>query len=176
MPDTRLHDNVLPSVLPIASKNAPLTDAPLRPRRRLHQAQLHPSWAGRSLFLGTVAHGSLWINNHILRRVRAEVMLLYSEVLVVHCPLSDLLPPLGELRVETPERWYAASAFPALFVALCYHTIYAASDISAAGVLRLLRAFRWKVMEGRVEVKEPGISLIHIPLATRGWRACRCAL
>ncbi|KAJ6529419.1 hypothetical protein DFH09DRAFT_1093996 [Mycena vulgaris] len=66
-------------------------------------------------------------------------------------------------------------AFPAFFITLCYHTIYATPWIFppiafyAADVL--LRVVRWRVVVARVEGRAGGLSLIHVPEAAGGWRA-----
>ncbi|KAJ7199408.1 hypothetical protein GGX14DRAFT_661928 [Mycena pura] len=135
-------------------------------------------WAGRFLFLGALVHGTLW-NNHVIYDL--PILSQQKEgsgvaALSVLCVL--VLTSAAPLR-----RWcYSAFlvchflTFPAFFITICYHTIYAmpwiVPPVAFYAADLLLRILRWRVVVGRVEAKgTAGMSLIHVPLAARGWRA-----
>ncbi|KAJ7157681.1 hypothetical protein C8R43DRAFT_1065062 [Mycena crocata] len=170
----------LPPVFLFAAKNSPLTSLSLLLGPGVDYTKLNyvHRWSARFLFLGAVVHGSLWINNHvvwslpILGRQKES-----SGIAALGCLCVLVLTSFGVVR-----RWCYAGflvthflAFPAFFVTLCYHTIYAAPwifpPLAFYGFDVLLRVFRWRVVVGRVEAKVGGMSLIHIPLARTGWRA-----
>ncbi|KAF7354432.1 Iron reductase [Mycena venus] len=168
----------LPPVFLFASKNSPLTGLLLGPGVDYTKLNFIHRWSARFLFLGAMVHGSLWINNHVVfdlpiltqQKEASGVAALATLCLIV---LTSVAPV---------RRWcYAAFLvlhfllFPALFVTLCYHTIYATPwifpPLAFYGADLLVRILRWRVVVGRVEGKEGGMSLIHIPHATAGWRA-----
>ncbi|KAJ7199386.1 ferric reductase like transmembrane component-domain-containing protein, partial [Mycena pura] len=169
----------LPPVFLFASKNSPLTMLLLGPGIDYTKLNFIHRWAGRFLFLGALVHGTLWINNHVIYDL--PILSQQKEgsgvaALSVLCVL--VLTSAAPLR-----RWcYSAFlvchflTFPAFFITICYHTIYAmpwiVPPVAFYGADLLLRILRWRVVVGRVEAKgTAGMSLIHVPLAARGWRA-----
>ncbi|KAJ7710433.1 hypothetical protein B0H17DRAFT_1847 [Mycena rosella] len=168
----------LPPVFLFASKNSPLTALLLGPGVDYTKLNYIHRWSGRLLFLGALVHGTLWINNHIVwdlpilsqQKEGSGVAALGTLCVLV---LSSLAPVRrlcysGFLVIHF-------LTFPAFFVTICYHTIYAPPWIFAPlafyGADLLLRLLRFRVVVARVEGREAGVSLIHVPLATGGWRA-----
>ncbi|KAJ7361090.1 iron reductase [Mycena albidolilacea] len=168
----------LPPVFLFASKNSPLTALLLGPGVDYTKLNYIHRWAGRFLFLGAMVHGALWINNHVIFDLPILTQQKESSGVAALATLCIIV-----LTSVAPVRRWCYSAFlvihfltfPAFFVTICYHTIYATPWIFppiafyAADVF--LRVVRWRVVVGRVEGKDGGMSLIHIPLARTGWRA-----
>jgi ferric-chelate reductase len=149
-------------------------------------AKLGPSWAGRGLFLGAVLHGSLWINNHLVWDL--PILTQQKEgsgVAALGCLCVIVLSSIAPIR-----RWcYSAFlviqyvglvhlsalrshissflTFPAFFITICYHTLYATPWIFppiafyAADVF--LRVLRWRVVAARIEAQDGGLSLVCFP-------------
>ncbi|KAF8202801.1 hypothetical protein K438DRAFT_1932677 [Mycena galopus ATCC 62051] len=171
----------LPPVFLFASKNSPLTGLLLGPGVDYTKLNYIHRWSARFLFLGAMVHGALWINNHVVfglpilsqQKEASGVAALATLCVIV---LTSIAPV---------RRWcYSAFlvihflTFPAFFVTICYHTLYAVPWIFppvafyAADVF--VRIVRWRVVVGRIEgvgVKEVGFNMIHVPAARTGWRA-----
>ncbi|KAJ7722393.1 hypothetical protein B0H16DRAFT_1385845 [Mycena metata] len=168
----------LTPVFLFASKNSPLTALLLGPGADYTKLNYIHRWSARFLFLGAVVHGSLWINNHLIYDL--PILTQQKEgsgVAALGCLCVIVLTSIAPVR-----RWcYSAFllihflVFPAFFITVCYHTIYATPwifpPLAFYGADLLFRLFRWRVVVGNVEAKAGGMSLIHIPLATNGWRA-----
>ncbi|KAJ7041407.1 hypothetical protein C8F04DRAFT_1391200 [Mycena alexandri] len=168
----------LTPVFLFASKNSPLTALLLGPGADYTKLNYIHRWSSRFLFLGALVHGSLWINNHLIYDL--PILTQQKEasgVAALGCLCVIMLTSIAPVR-----RWcYSAFllihflVFPAFFITICYHTIYATPwifpPLAFYGADLLFRVFRWRVVVGHVEAKDGGISLIHIPLATTGWRA-----
>ncbi|KAJ7431080.1 iron reductase [Mycena galericulata] len=167
----------LPPVFLFATKNSPLTSLLLGPGVDYTKLNFIHRWSARGLFLGAVVHGSLWINNHLVYDL--PILTQQKEcsgvaALGVLCII--VLSSLASLR-----RWcYSAFllihylAFPAFFVTICYHTLYAVPwifpPLAFYGADLLLRILRWRVVVGRAEARDGGMTLVHIPEAAKGWR------
>ncbi|KAJ7037152.1 hypothetical protein C8F04DRAFT_1209918 [Mycena alexandri] len=168
----------LTPVFLFASKNSPLTTLLLGPGADYTKLNYIHRWSARFLFLGALVHGSLWINNHLIYDL--PILTQQKEgsgVAALGCLCVIMLTSIAPVR-----RWcYSAFVlihflvFPAFFITICYHTIYATPwifpPLAFYGADLLFRVFRWRVVVGNVEAKDGGMSLIHIPLATNGWRA-----
>ncbi|KAJ7501069.1 hypothetical protein B0H11DRAFT_2275407 [Mycena galericulata] len=168
----------LPPVFLFASKNSPLTALLLGPGVDYTKLNYIHRWSARGLFLGAVLHGALWINNHLVYDL--PILSQQKEgsgvaALGVLCVI--VLSSIAPLR-----RWcYSAFlvihflTFPAFFITVCYHTIYAPPwifpPLAFYGADLLLRIFRWRVVVARVHGLPGGMTLIHVPRATAGWRA-----
>ncbi|KAJ6566192.1 hypothetical protein B0H19DRAFT_1025025 [Mycena capillaripes] len=168
----------LPPVFLFASKNSPLTGLLLGPGVDYTKLNYIHRWAGRFLFLGAVVHGSLWINNHLIFAL--PILTQQKEasgVAALGCLCVLVLTSFGVVRRRAYGLFLGVHflTFPAFFITICYHTIYASPWIFpplafyAADVL--VRMYRWRVVVARAEGREGGLTLIHIPTATRGWRA-----
>ncbi|KAJ7459234.1 iron reductase [Mycena latifolia] len=168
----------LPPVFLFASKNSPLTALLLGPGVDYTKLNYIHRWSARFLILGAIVHGSLWINNHIIWDLPIlSQQKEASGVAALGCLCVIALSSVAVVR----RRVYSAFLvlhfllFPAFFVTICYHTIYAPPwifpPLAFYGADLLVRIFRWRVVVGRVEAKDGGISLIHVPAATSGWRA-----
>ncbi|KAJ7164427.1 iron reductase [Mycena filopes] len=168
----------LPPVFLFASKNSPLTSLLLGPGVDYTKLNYIHRWAGRFLFLGAVVHGSLWINNHIIYDL--PILTQQKEgsgvaALAVLCVL--VLTSIAPVRRLFYSGFLVIHflTFPAFFVTICYHTIYASPwifpPLAFYGADLLLRVLRWRVVVAHVEPREGGMALIHIPLAATGWRA-----
>ncbi|CAK5275854.1 unnamed protein product [Mycena citricolor] len=167
----------LPPVFLFASKNSPLTALLLPPGTDYTRLNYIHRWAGRLLVLCGLVHGTMWINNHLIFGL--PILTQQKEgsgVAALAVLLVLVLSSLGIVR-----RWAYATflvihylTFPAFFVTICYHTVYAIPWIFPAVALYTfdltLRFFRWRVVASRIEAKN-GMSLIHIPHAKTGWRA-----
>ncbi|KAJ7703720.1 ferric reductase like transmembrane component-domain-containing protein [Mycena rosella] len=168
----------LPPVFIFASKNSPLTALLLGPGVDYTKLNYIHRWAGRGLFLGALVHGALWINNHLVWDL--PILSQQKEgsgVAALACLCVIVLSSIAPVR----RRCYSAFlvihflTFPAFFITICYHTIYATPWIFppiafyAADVL--LRLLRFRVVATRVKPRDGGLTLIHVPLATGGWRA-----
>ncbi|KAJ6529454.1 hypothetical protein DFH09DRAFT_1250430 [Mycena vulgaris] len=154
----------LPPVFLFASKNSPLTALLLGPGVDYTKLNYIHRWSARFLTLGALVHGSLWINNHLVWHLPILSQQKESSgIAAVGCLCVIVLTSVAPVR-----RWCYSGflvvhflAFPAFFITLCYHTIYATPWIFppiafyAADVL--LRVVRWRV--------------IHVPEAAGGWRA-----
>ncbi|KAJ7106542.1 ferric reductase like transmembrane component-domain-containing protein [Mycena epipterygia] len=168
----------LPPVFLFASKNSPLTALLLGPGVDYTKLNYIHRWAGRGLFLGAAVHGALWINNHVIW----DLPILSQQKEGSGVAAFGTLCVLVLSSIAPIRRWCYSGflvihflTFPAFFITICYHTIYASPWIIppiafyAADVL--LRVLRWRVVAARLEAREGGLALIHIPLANRGWRA-----
>ncbi|KAJ6492247.1 iron reductase [Mycena sanguinolenta] len=168
----------LPPVFLFASKNSPLTGLLLGPGVDYTKLNYIHRWSARFLFLGAMVHGTLWINNHVVYNL--PILSQQKEgsgvaALATLCVL--VLTSFAPVRRRCYSLFLVVHflTFPAFFVTICYHTIYAPPWIFppvafyAADVF--VRIIRWRVVVGRVEAKEGGMSLIHIPIARTGWRA-----
>ncbi|KAF7314253.1 Iron reductase [Mycena kentingensis (nom. inval.)] len=171
----------LPPVFLFAAKNSPLTNFLLGPGVDYTKLNYVHRWAGRFLFLGALIHGSLWINNHVAYDLPILSQQKESSGIAAFGVLCVIM-----LATIAPLRRYSYSAFlvihyltfPAFFITICYHTIYAmpwiVPPLAFYGADLLVRFIRWRVVVGRVEAKGKGnaaMTLIHIPLAARGWQA-----
>ncbi|KAJ7192945.1 hypothetical protein B0H12DRAFT_1039489 [Mycena haematopus] len=168
----------LPPVFLFASKNSPLTSLLLGPGVDYTKLNYIHRWSARFLFLGAMVHGTLWINNHVV----FDLPILSQQKEASGVAALATLCVIVLTSVAPVRRWcYSAFlvvhflTFPAFFVTICYHTLYAVPWIFppiafyAADVF--VRIIRWRVVVGRVEAKDGGMALIHIPLARTGWRA-----
>ncbi|KAJ7118343.1 hypothetical protein C8R44DRAFT_625928 [Mycena epipterygia] len=168
----------LPPVFLFASKNSPLTALLFGPGVDYTKLNYIHRWSARFLFLGAAVHGSLWINNHIIWDL--PILSQQKEgsgVAALACLCVLVLSSIAPVR-----RWCYSLfivvhflTFPAFFITICYHTLYASPwifpPLAFYGADVVLRLFRFRVVVGRVEAKDGGLSLIHIPLATANWRA-----
>ncbi|KAJ6458581.1 iron reductase [Mycena vitilis] len=168
----------LPPVFLFASKNSPLTALLLGPGVDYTKLNYIHRWAGRFLFLGAVVHGSLWINNHVLFALPILTQQKEASGVAALAALCVLvLTSVGAVRRRAYGVFLGVHylTFPAFFITICYHTLYASPWIFpplafyAADVL--VRVLRWRVVVGRVEGRDGGLALIHIPTAYKGWRA-----
>ncbi|KAJ7925579.1 hypothetical protein B0H13DRAFT_2248863 [Mycena leptocephala] len=168
----------LPPVFLFASKNSPLTALLLGPGVDYTKLNYVHRWSARFLFLGALVHGSLWINNHLL----FDLPILTQQKEASGVAALTTLCLIVITSVAPVRRWCYAGfltvhylLFPALFVTLCYHTIYATPwifpPVAFYGADLLVRFLRWRVVVGRVEGRDGGVSLIHIPQALTGWHA-----
>ncbi|KAJ7112851.1 iron reductase [Mycena crocata] len=167
----------LPLVFLFAMKNSPVALL-LGPGVDYTKLNYVHRWAGRGLFLGSVIHGAIWIQNHltwnlpILSRQKeaSGVAALARLCLIV---LSSVAP----LR-----RWCYSLfifihylTFPAFFVTVCYHTpfvypwIFPPIAFYAFDVC--LRLLKFRIAVARVHAWDGGMSIIAIPAASTGWRA-----
>ncbi|KAF7299025.1 Iron reductase [Mycena indigotica] len=171
----------LPPVFLFAAKNSPLTNLLLGPGVDYTKLNYIHRWAGRFLFIGALVHGSLWIRNHVAYGLPILAQQKESSGIAAFGVLGIIM-----ISTIAPLRRYSYSAFlvihyltfPAFFVTICYHTIYARPwifpPLAFYGADLLLRFLRWRVVVGRVEAKGQGsaaMSLIHVPLAANGWKA-----
>ncbi|KAJ7138880.1 hypothetical protein C8R46DRAFT_1136442 [Mycena filopes] len=168
----------LTPVFLFASKNSPLTALLLGPGADYTKLNYIHRWSARFLFLGALVHGSLWINNHLIYDLPILTQQKEGSGVAALAALCVIV-----LTSVAPVRRWCYSAFlvihfltfPAFFITICYHTIYATPwifpPLALYGVDLLFRVLRWRVVVGEVEAREGGMALIHIPLATSGWRA-----
>ncbi|KAJ6597944.1 hypothetical protein B0H10DRAFT_2441554 [Mycena sp. CBHHK59/15] len=125
-------------------------------------------WSARGLFLGAVVHGALWINNHLVwglpilsqQKEASGVAALGVLCVIV---LSSLAPV---------RRWSYSLflvvhflTFPAFFITICYHTIYAPPwifpPLAFYGADLLLRLLKFRVAVANIkELGGGGMSLV----------------
>nr|GAT50545.1 iron reductase [Mycena chlorophos] len=171
----------LPPVFLFAAKNSPLTTFLLGPGVDYAKLNFIHRWSGRFLFLAALVHGSLWINNHVVYGLPILTQQKEGSGVAAFAVLCVII-----LTSASPLRryWYSAFlvihylTFPAFFITICYHTLYAVPwifpPVAFYGADLFLRFIRWRVVVGRIEAKGQGtaaLSLIHVPLAARGWQA-----
>ncbi|KAJ7069811.1 ferric reductase like transmembrane component-domain-containing protein [Mycena amicta] len=171
----------LPPVFLFAAKNSPLTNLLLGPGVDYTKLNYVHRWAGRFLFLGALVHGTIWINNHITYGLPILTQQKEGSGVAALAVLCVIM-----IASIAPLRRYSYSAFliihyltfPAFFIVICYHTLYAVPwifpPLAFYGADLLIRFLRWRVVVGRIEAKGQGsaaLSLIHVPLAARGWQA-----
>ncbi|KAJ7780047.1 iron reductase [Mycena maculata] len=168
----------LPPVFIFASKNSPLTALLLGPGVDYTKLNYIHRWSGRGLFLGGVIHGAIWINNHLVW----DLPILTQQKEGSGVAALGVLCMIVLTSVSPLRRWcYSAFlvchylTFPAFFITICYHTTYAPPwifpPLAFYGADLLMRIFNWRVVAARIEGLNGGLSLIHIPNATAGWRA-----
>ncbi|KAJ6621017.1 hypothetical protein B0H10DRAFT_2019643 [Mycena sp. CBHHK59/15] len=168
----------LPPVFLFATKNS-LVALLLGPGVDYTKLNYIHRWSARGLFLGAVVHGALWINNHLVwglpilsqQKEASGVAALGVLCVIV---LSSLAPV---------RRWSYSLflvvhflTFPAFFITICYHTIYAPPwifpPLAFYGADLLLRLLKFRVAVANIkELGGGGMSLISIPDATQGWQA-----
>ncbi|KAJ7869062.1 hypothetical protein B0H13DRAFT_1053404 [Mycena leptocephala] len=166
----------LPPVF-FASKNSPLTALLLGPGVDYTKLNYVRGWAGRFLFLGALVHGLLWINNHLL----FALPILTQQKEASGVAALATLCPIVLTSVAPVRRWCYSGLLgvhyllvPAFFTTLYYHTLYAVPWIFPPFAFYgadLVRFLRLRVVVGRVEGREGGMSSIHIPQALIDWRA-----
>ncbi|KAJ7076743.1 hypothetical protein B0H15DRAFT_863285 [Mycena belliarum] len=171
----------LPPVFLFAAKNSPLTALLLGPGTDYTKLNYVHRWSARTLTLAALIHGSLWINNHLVFAL--PILSQQKEgsgVATLACLLVVALSSAGPVRRRLWGVFLMGHylAFPAFFITLCYHTIYATPwifpPLAFFGFDLLLRILRFRVVVGRVEGRGEGgagMSLIHVPAAASGWRA-----
>ncbi|KAJ7636327.1 iron reductase [Roridomyces roridus] len=168
----------LPPVFLFASKNSPLTALLLGPGVDYTKLNYIHRWAGRGLFLAAAVHATIWINNHIVFDLPILTQQKEGSGVGAFGALCVLV-----LTSVAPIRRYCYSlflvvhylTFPAFFITICYHTTYAPPwifpPLAFYAFDLLLRIFKWRVVVARIEPRDGGMSLIHIPDALQGWRA-----
>ncbi|KAJ7066819.1 hypothetical protein B0H15DRAFT_972036 [Mycena belliarum] len=120
----------LPPVFLFAAKNSPLTALLLGPGTDYTKLNYVHRWSvtPRTLTLAALIHWSLWINNHLVFAL--PILSQQKEgsgVATLACLLVVALSSAGPVRRRLWGVFLAGHylAFPAFFITLCYHTIYA---------------------------------------------------
>ncbi|KAF8149317.1 hypothetical protein K438DRAFT_1988946 [Mycena galopus ATCC 62051] len=151
----------LPPVFLFVSKNSSLPALLLGPGVEYKKLNYIHRWSARFIFLGP------------MQKEASGVAALATLCLIV---LTSVAPV---------RQWcYAAFLvlhyllFPALFLTICYHTIYAEPwifpPLAFYGADIFLRILRWRIVVRRVEGKEGGMSLICSTFfftSPRSWRS-----
>ncbi|KAK7036346.1 iron reductase [Favolaschia claudopus] len=167
----------LPPVFLFATKNNPLTLFLLGPGGDWSKLNYVHRWSARLLLLAALVHGSIWINNHVVFDL--PILMQQKEGSGVAALAALCLIALTSVAPVRRVWWSGFLVlhyllFPAFFITLCYHTIYASPWIfpplafyAADLLLRIL--VRWRVVVGRLEARgerrEGGWVLITIPQA-----------
>ncbi|KAF5329724.1 hypothetical protein D9619_009486 [Psilocybe cf. subviscida] len=135
-------------------------------------------WSGRLMFLGGLLHGSLWIRNHLQYGIQIigaqkEESGIASFALLGVIVVSSVR---GVRRGMWGVFWMLhILAFPAFFITVCYHTIYAAPwifpPLAFYGFDLLLRMFKHRTLDAVLVPVDKQMTLVHIPHVTTGWRA-----
>lgn len=152
-------------------------------------------WSARGLFLGAVVHGALWIRNHLewdLPIIGQQKETSGVAALGVLCVI--VITSWRGIRRMRWELFWAVHilAFPAFFITVCYHTIYAAPwifpPLAFYGLDILLRMFKYRIKDASLVAIDQQMTLvgsrqtnsslvshfffqIHIPHCTSGWLA-----
>ncbi|TFK37211.1 hypothetical protein BDQ12DRAFT_685512 [Crucibulum laeve] len=133
-------------------------------------------WSARTLFLGATLHGSLWIRNHL----EYGLPILGEQKETSGVAALGVLGVLILASTRPVRRWgyqvflgIHTLAFPAFFITICYHTIYAAPwifpPLAFFGFDLLLRAMKYRVKNALLVPVDNQMTLIHIPHCTSGW-------
>ncbi|KAJ3488444.1 hypothetical protein NLJ89_g11617 [Agrocybe chaxingu] len=161
----------------LATKNSILCLL-LGPGRGYEKLNFLHRWAGRALFVSALVHGALWIRNHVQYGI--EIMGEQKEQSGIAAFACLGIIVLSSLRVVRRWAWGLFFAvhvlvFPAFFITVCYHTIYARPWIYPAlalyGLDLLLRMFKIRIKDAVLVPIGKQMTLVHIPYATSGWLA-----
>ncbi|TFY75798.1 hypothetical protein EWM64_g8214 [Hericium alpestre] len=167
----------LPVVFLFATKNSVLSLL-LGPGNGWEKLNYVHRWSGRGMFLCGLLHGVLWIRNHL--QYGLPILGPQKETSGVACFALLCLIVLSSLR---PVRAYFYQVFfilhvllyPALFITICYHTIYAAPYIypplAFYGLDLLMRALRLRIKDATLVPTGPQMTVIHVHDADGGWLA-----
>ncbi|KAK6981550.1 iron reductase [Favolaschia claudopus] len=151
----------LPPVFLFATKNNPLTLFLLGPGADWSKLNYVHRWSARLLLLAALVHGSIWINNHVVFDL--PILTQQKEGSGVAALAALCLIALTSVAPVRRVWWSGFLVlhyllFPAFFITICYHTIYASPWIfpplafyAADLLLRIL--VRWRVVVGRLEAR-----------------------
>ncbi|KAJ7590895.1 hypothetical protein C8J56DRAFT_782506 [Mycena floridula] len=164
----------LPPVFLFATKNS-VVSILLGPGHGYEKLNYLHRWSARGLFLGAVVHGALWIRNHLVWNI--PILGQQKETsgvatLGVLCVLV-LTSWRGVRRLSWQFFWVVhILGFPAFFITLCYHTIYASPwifpPLAFYGLDILLRMFRFRIKDASLISVDSQMTIAN---CTSGWLA-----
>ncbi|KAL1413525.1 hypothetical protein Q8F55_001299 [Vanrija albida] len=141
-----------------------------------HYNFLH-RWAGRTMWLASTVHGSLWLHQFISTKQWSQVK---AEKTVLGC-ISYAMMCMVVITSLKPVRrkfyqlfWIAHILFVVgLFTAIGYHTPYAFPwyypCIALYGYDQVVRFLRYRLKDATLVPVDPTLTLIHIPDCDAGW-------
>ncbi|KAA1466991.1 iron reductase [Dentipellis sp. KUC8613] len=167
----------LPVVFLFATKNSVLSLL-LGPGHGYEQLNYIHRWSGRGIFLGAVIHGALWIRNHLqydlpILGPQKETSGVATFALLCLIVLSSLRP----VRVFFYQIFWILHIllYPAFFITLCYHTIYAAPwiypPLAFYGLDLLMRLLRFRIKDATLIPSGQQMTLIQVHDCDGGWEA-----
>ncbi|KAF8147881.1 ferric reductase like transmembrane component-domain-containing protein [Crassisporium funariophilum] len=164
-----------PIVFLFATKNS-IVSLLLGPGNGYEKLNFIHRWSGRTMFLGAVLHGALWIRNHlqygldILGEQKETSGIAALGVLGV-----IVITSLKPFRRACYEVFFGLHilGFVAFFVTICYHTIYATPwifpPLAFYGFDILMRMFRHRIKDAILVPVDNQMTLIHVPHSSSGW-------
>lgn len=167
----------LPVVFLFATKNSVLSLL-LGPGHGYEKLNYIHRWSSRCLFLGAAVHGCLWINNHlqygltILGNKKEQTGVATFGLLCV-----IVLTSLAPVRKYCYQVFWTIHllAFPAFFIMVCYHTIYATPwifpPLAFYGLDVLMRLFRFRIKDATLTPIDKFMTIIHVGDCDGGWVA-----
>ncbi|KAH7104492.1 iron reductase [Auriculariales sp. MPI-PUGE-AT-0066] len=130
-------------------------------------------WAGRSIFLCIVLHGSFWLATPtVLREDKRSTGLSALGLLCVLVASS-----LGPVRRFCYQVFFGIHVvtYTAFFILVCYHTEYAPPYIIPAVSFyafdMFVRMLRFRIKDATLEACDQQMTIIHVPDVDGGWTA-----
>ncbi|KDR79548.1 hypothetical protein GALMADRAFT_265940 [Galerina marginata CBS 339.88] len=166
-----------PIVFLFATKNS-IVSLLLGPGNGYEKLNFIHRWSGRTMFLGGLLHGALWIRNHLeygIPIIGQQKETSGVAALGLLCVI--VLTSLRLVRKAFYEVFYILHmvSFIAFFVTICYHTIYASPwifpPLAFYGLDILMRMFRHRIKDATLVPLGSQMTLIHVPHPTSGWIA-----
>ncbi|THH04361.1 hypothetical protein EW145_g5574 [Phellinidium pouzarii] len=167
----------LPVIFLLATKNSPLSLL-LGAGHGWEKLNFLHRWAGRGMFLSAAVHGSLWIRNHLQYGI--QILGSQKETSGVACFALLGIITLSSLKVV---RAFAYQVFfivhmlavIALFITICYHTIYAVPYIfpplAFYGLDLVLRLLRFRVKDATLIAPDNQMTIVRVLDCDGGWAA-----